>query len=92
MRTNAQRRLPLTATRPAYRTLGGWALGVLIEAGAIVECEHHGHRRDRCDPDAWSRARERAWSDPFPGTSPEVALAAIDEVLSSVGDTCPDCH
>jgi hypothetical protein len=36
-----QRKLPLQTTRPAYRTLQGWALGTLIEQGAVVECEHH---------------------------------------------------
>jgi hypothetical protein len=48
----AQRKLLLQAGRPAYRTLEGWALGMLIEQGAVEECEHHGHRRDRSDPDA----------------------------------------
>lgn len=28
--------------RPAIRTLGGWAINVLNEAGAIRECEEHG--------------------------------------------------
>jgi hypothetical protein len=41
----AQRELSLQAARPAYRTLQGWALGTLIEQGAVDECEHHGHRR-----------------------------------------------
>jgi len=56
MSHSAQRTLPLPAARPAYRTLQGWALGTLIEQGAVEECEHHGHRRDRSDPDAWNRA------------------------------------
>ena len=56
MKSKPQRKLSSTARRPAYRTLEGWALGVLIEQQA--ECEHHGYRRDRSDPDAWTRARE----------------------------------
>jgi hypothetical protein len=28
--------------RPAIRTLRGWAISVLQEAGAIRECEEHG--------------------------------------------------
>ena len=69
----------------------GWALGTLIEQGAVMECEHHGHRRDRADPDAWNRAREEAWRNPFPGATPEACIAAMDEVMRSIGDTCPDC-
>jgi hypothetical protein len=42
MPTSLQRKLPLQAARPAYRTLQGWALGTLIDQGAVVECEHHG--------------------------------------------------
>jgi hypothetical protein len=29
--------------------------------------------------------------DPPPGLSPEAAVAAIREVLDSIGDTCPEC-
>ena len=73
-----QRKLPPKTTRPAYRTLQGWALGTLIEQGAVVECEHHGHRCDRADPDAWNRAREEAWRNPFAGVTPETCIAAMD--------------
>ena len=78
-------------TRGAYLTLHGWALGTLIEHGAVVECQHHGHRLDRADPDAWNRAREEAWRNPFPGTTPEACIAAMDAVRQGLGDTCPDC-
>ena len=91
MKSSAQRRLPLQAARAAYRTLQGWALGILIEQGAVTECEHHGHRRDRSDPDAWNRAREEARLSPFPGTTSEASMAAISEVMTSIGETCPDC-
>jgi hypothetical protein len=48
----------------------------LIEQQAVTECEHHGHRRDRSDPDAWNRAREEAWRNPFPGATPEACIIA----------------
>jgi hypothetical protein len=93
MRSTAQRvdRFP-TAVRPPFRTIRGWALGVLLEAHAIKECDEHGHMRDRSDPHALEHAREMAVHHPFPGTSPDQSLAAIDEVMSSIGDTCPECH
>ena len=91
MKSNAPRRLPLQATRPAYRNLKGWALGTLIEHHAVRRCEHHGHALDRADPDARNRAREAAWNNPFPGTTPEESQAAIDEILAGIGDTCPEC-
>ena len=91
MKSNSLRKRPTELGRPAYRSLEGWALGVLIEQQAVAECEYHGHRRDRSDPDAWNRAREEAWRNPFPGATPETCIAALEEVMQSVGDTCPDC-
>ncbi|MET4717263.1 hypothetical protein ABIF64_000581 [Bradyrhizobium japonicum] len=41
--------------RPVTRTLRGWAISVLQEAGAIRECEEHGWMQDPCRP-----ARSRA--------------------------------
>ncbi|MGY3460870.1 hypothetical protein ACVWW5_006320 [Bradyrhizobium sp. LM3.4] len=43
--------------RPAIRTMRGWAIAVLQDAGAIRECEEHGWMQDRADP----HARERAF-------------------------------
>ena len=92
MKTSTKRvELSLPERRPAYRTLEGWALGTLIEHGAVRECEHHGHMRDRADPGAWNRAREYARQSPFPGTSAEASLKAMDEIMRSIGDTCPEC-
>ena len=43
----------MTKERPrAIRTLRGWAINVLQEAGAIHECEEHGWAKDRADPHA----------------------------------------
>jgi hypothetical protein len=91
MRSTSQRKVPAQVRRPAYRTIEGWALGVSIGHHAVTECDHHGHRRDRSDPDAWNRAREEAWRDPFPGTTSEACISALEEVMRSIGDSCPDC-
>src|SRR4051794_23898341 len=47
MKSTSQRKRPAGVSRSAYRTIEGWALGVLIEQQAVTECDHHGHRRDR---------------------------------------------
>jgi hypothetical protein len=91
MKSESQLKLSDAARRPAYRTLEGWALGVLIAQQAVTECEHHGHRQDRADPDAWNRAREEAWRNPFPGATPEACSTALEEIMRSIGDSCPDC-
>jgi hypothetical protein len=91
MKNRPQRKSRPTSQRTAYRTLEGWALGVLIEQHAVTECEHHGHRRSRSDPDAWNRAREEAWRNPFPGANPEACIAAMEDIMRSIGDTCPEC-
>jgi hypothetical protein len=77
--------------RPPTRTLRGWAISVLQEAGAIRECEHHGWMHDRADPHARERAFDIARRDPAPGNSAQAAAVAIAEVLDSIGDTCPEC-
>lgn len=41
---------------PAIRTLRGWAVSVLQEAGAVSECEEHGWMLGRADSDARDRA------------------------------------
>lgn len=77
--------------RPAVRTLRGWAISVLQEAGAIRECEAHGWMQDRADPHARDRAFDIARREPPPGISPQAAAVAVAEVLDSIGDTCPEC-
>jgi hypothetical protein len=44
--------LMLKEKRPAFRTIEGWAISILLEAGAICECEEHGWMKDRTDPQA----------------------------------------
>ncbi len=77
--------------RPAFRTIEGWARAVLLDAGAIRECEEHGWMRDRADPSARERALQIAREDPPPAVTPDEAVAAIRDVLDTIGDTCPEC-
>ena len=90
MKHNAQRKQP-PLTQTAYRTLHGWALGTLIEQHAVSECSNHGHRKDKSDPEAWSHALEEATQHPFPGASTGQCVAEMEEIMQSIGDTCPDC-
>ena len=71
--------------RPAIRTMRGWAIDVLQNAGAIRECGEHGWMRI-----APIRMHDVAFDiatvDP-PGISPDAAAAEIREVLdSSISD------
>ena len=77
---------------PAIRTLRGWAILALSDAGTIRECEEHGWMLDRADPHARGRAFDIARRDPSPGISAAEAAVALAEVLESVGDTCPECE
>ncbi|MGL9623150.1 hypothetical protein QRQ56_34845 [Bradyrhizobium sp. U531] len=73
--------------RTAIRTIQGWAIAVLQEAGAIRQCEYHGWMQDRADPHARERAFEIVCLDPPAGLSAHVAAGAVTEVLDSIGDT-----
>lgn len=42
----------LTRERPDFRTVDRWAIGLLLEAGAIQKCNQHGWAKDRSDPHA----------------------------------------
>jgi hypothetical protein len=77
--------------RPTIRTLRGWAISVLQETGAIRECEEHGWMQDRADPHARERALCIALENPPFDVSPEEVIAAVKDVLDSIGDTCPEC-
>jgi hypothetical protein len=78
--------------RRGFRTIEGWARGILLEADAIRECEKHGWMQDRADPHARERALLIAREDPLFGLSPEQAAAAVQDVLDSIGDACPECR
>jgi hypothetical protein len=76
---------------PVVRMLDRWAISVLLEVGAIQECEEHGWMRDRTDPHARERAFDLACRHPPPSVSSNAASVAIAEALDSIGDTCPEC-
>ncbi|MGJ5180857.1 hypothetical protein ACQR16_22830 [Bradyrhizobium oligotrophicum] len=85
--------MPMTVTRrAAIRSLEGWAIATLREAGAIVACDEHGWMQDRGDPHALARALGTARDDPPRGVSTSEAIAAIEAIVGAIGDTCPDCR
>ena len=77
--------------RPAIRTLRGWAINVLLEAGAIHECEDHGWAKDRADPHARDRALDIAFKAHPENVTATEAVAEIRDILDSMGDMCPEC-
>jgi hypothetical protein len=82
----------LTRERPYFRTVDRWAIGLLLEVHAIHRCEEHGWAKDRADPHAREKAFRIAREDPLGGLSTDQAVAAIRQVLDSIGDTCPECE
>jgi hypothetical protein len=66
--------------RPAVRRLRSWAISVL-EAGSIRECEEHGSMQDSANPHSCERALVVACQDPPFTVSPDVAVAAVKDVL-----------
>ena len=69
------------------QSLRGWAISVLLEAGAIRECEEHGWMKDRADPHAREHAISISGQDLPPGLSVEDAITEVTDVLASIGDT-----
>ena len=84
--------LMVMARRAAIRTPQGWAISVLLEVGTIRECEEHGWMIDRADPHARDRALAIARQEPPFGLSSDKAVAAIEDIFGSIGDTCPECQ
>jgi hypothetical protein len=78
--------------RPDFRAVDRWATSLLWQTGAIHECSDHGWAKDRTDPHAREEALQIARQQPLAGLSPDQAVAAVREVLESVGDMCPECN
>jgi hypothetical protein len=76
---------------PTWRTVEAWAIATLLETGAIKKCHDHGYMQCRGDPDAFALAFDVAREEPPAGLSVEEALAALRQVLSGMGDICPEC-
>jgi hypothetical protein len=76
--------------RPAVRTLRGWAISVLQDAGAIRECEEHGWMQDHADP----HAPQARVCNCVPGSAPGCFLgrcpAEVKDVLDATGHTCAE--
>jgi predicted transglutaminase-like protease len=73
------------------RTLRGWAIATLQEAGAIRQCEYHGWLVDCADLNARERALEIARQELPANISPRRAITEMLDVLDGIADTCPDC-
>jgi hypothetical protein len=69
--------LMLKERRPPVRAVERWAIRVLLEAGAIKECDEHGYMQCRGDPHARDRARMIAREELPPGLDPDAAGAAL---------------
>lgn len=75
--------------RPDFRTMDRWAIGLLLEVGAIHECDQHGWAKDRMDPHAREEARRLAREEPPAGLSPQEAVNAVRQALESGGGRMP---
>ena len=62
---------------PDFRTVERWAMGLLLEAGAIHKCDQHGWAKDRTDPHARDEALQTAREEPPAVLSPKEAVAAV---------------
>jgi hypothetical protein len=72
--------LMVNQSRPAIRTLHGWAISTLRDSGAISECEYHGWMQDRADPHARNRAVETSGSAPgLLGKRASLSVASLKE-------------
>jgi hypothetical protein len=83
--------LMVVPRRQPIRALKGWATSALLEAGAIRECDEHGRMIDRAGPQAHDRALTVARYDPPFDVAADGAIAAVRDILASIGDTCPEC-
>jgi hypothetical protein len=77
--------------RPDYKAVDRWATRLLLEAGAIHECDAHGWAKVRTDPHAREQAVRTAREEPLAGLSRDEAVTVVKEMLEAVGDTCPEC-
>lgn len=79
-------------SRSLHQTLDGWAVCILRDTHAIKECDEHGWAKDLTDPHALAHARDVAMEHPFSGASGDECVDAINRVMASMGDSCPECE
>lgn len=72
-------------------TLEWWATDLLLEAHAITPCPDHGYMRLRHSHPAVDYARDLAKHRKFSGKNKKQRVAAVEDVLDGLGDTCPGC-
>jgi len=68
-----------------------WVYGVLLEAGAITECQVHGYLFSELDDDAFEQAKKIARKNPWIGLSPDEAVAAVEDAFYDLGYECQGC-
>jgi hypothetical protein len=76
---------------PPVRTLRGWAIFVLQEAGAIPNARSTAGCKTAPTRMPASGAVDIARRHPPAGVPSGQAVAEIHDVLDSIGDGCPEC-
>lgn len=61
---------------------------LLIDEGALVECENHGYVTDNYDQDAANEVKSAL----APEYGEEEASKLVDDVINDTGDECPGCE
>jgi hypothetical protein len=77
--------------RPQSGRCAGGPISVLRKPVVIRECDEHGWMQDRADPHPREQALRIAQENPPFDVSPEQAIAAVRDLLGSIGHTWPEC-
>lgn len=73
-------------------TLDMWATDILLEAHAISACPDHGYMRLRHSHHAIDYAKDLAQHRKFSGRNKRERIAAVEDVLDGLADSCPGCE
>ena len=66
-----------------------WAVQLLLDAGALAECENHGYLTDEMDSGAFDDGVAAGVRDS--GESEARVRQRLQDVLDEHGDECPGC-
>lgn len=66
-----------------------WAVQLLLDAGALAECDNHGHLTDEMDGTAFDDAVAAGMQDS--GDSEARVRRRLQNALDQYGDECPGC-